>query len=219
MNRLCPVCEKAYHLSIRLPACKECGLLMDPTPSNGIYGDEYLLHYKLYGQNNFSALLLGARQHFIQDTIQIGDVKSLLDYGCGANIFAPFMDYTTHILAFGYDPFLNKDHSFLKHLKLHRKFDIVTFWDSFEHIRRLEIVPLLRGKYIFMTLPIIDDIKHDLMGWKHYVPGEHVWYFSTSALMKLFEKWNYKLIAQSDFEEKLRSSGLKSFCFEHVEDN
>jgi len=188
---------------------------MDPTPSNGIYGDEYLLHYKLYGQNNFSTLLLGARKHFIQSTIQIEDVRSLLDYGCGANLFAPFMSNTTHLTTFGYDPFLNREHEFLKYLKLHRKFDIVTFWDSFEHMRRLEIVPLLKGKYVFMTLPVIDNIKHDLVKWKHFVPGEHVWYFSTQALIKLFKKWNYKLIAQSDFEEKLRSRGLKSFCFKH----
>jgi len=221
MNRLCPICEDPFSLEFRFPLCKKCDLIMDPTPANGIYGDEYLLHYRLYEGNEFSAILMKKRLQFIEDTLDSLSGRSLLDYGCGADTFRRVMNtYYPSMGIFSYDPFFKKEHNFLKHLIGYNFFDIITFWDSFEHIRRLEIVPLLKGNYTFITIPITDSLNDvNLENWKHYVPGEHVWYFSTSALTKLFEKWNYKLIAQSDFEEKLRSNGLKSFCFEHVEDN
>lgn len=218
MNRLCPVCEKPLVDIWAFPKCESCNLKMDPTFSDGIYEDEYLLHYELYEQTDFSKILMKERLQFIENTMELLSGKSLLDYGCGADTFKKVMnDIYPSMHVFSYDPFFKKDHNFLEHLITFDFFDIVTFWDSFEHIRRLEIVPLLKGKYIFMTIPIIDNIK-SIYKWKHYVPGEHVWYFSTSVLVKLFEKWNYKLITQSDFEEKLRSKGLKSFCFKHMED-
>lgn len=217
MNRLCPICDNSLVHSIEIPMCPKCNLMMDPTPSDGTYGDEYLLHYKLYEQTDFSKVLMNERWLFMLSNLE-GLPFSLLDYGCGANTFINSIKANCFDAdIYSYDPFLHKDQSFLNYLKTYKTFDVVTFWDSFEHIRRLEIVPLLRGKHIFLTLPIIDNVK-SIYRWKHYVPGEHVWYFSTSALIGLFEKWNYKLIAQSDFEEKLRSKGIRSFCFKHMED-
>ena len=214
MNRICPICEDPLIEQMSFFGCPTCNLGFDPTSADGIYGDEYLVHYLLYETTKFSNELMQARFNFVQEYASIGRETTLLDYGCGAGTFGSFVELNSFVRTYSHDPFLHVDHSFIKYLKGGHKFNVVTFWDSFEHIRRLEIVPLLRGQHVFLTLPIIEN-RNQLERWKHYVPGEHVWYFSTDALIALFEKWNYKLIAQSDFEERLRSPGIKSFCFKH----
>jgi len=216
MNLLCPICNEPFLEKVQgICYCVSCGLGMDVTSADGIYGDEYLIHYLLYETTEFTKTLMRQRMNFVQEYAPIVRTDSLLDYGCGAGTFGDYVNVNSLLNVYSYDPFLKKDHSFIQYLKEHKKFNVITFWDSFEHIRRLGIIPLLRGDYIFLTIPIIDQMEKGLKYWKHYVPGEHVWYFSTNALVALFGKWNYKLIGQSDFEERLRSSGIKSFCFKH----
>jgi len=135
----------------------------------------------------------------------------LLDFGCGARAFQKHWEATSggeDIRIYSYDPYFYPNHNFLKEEKI----NAITFWDSFEHISRLSIIPEFKADYLILTLPIIDRVS-DIFTWKHYVPYEHTWLFSTKALQNLLHKWGYHLIEHSNLEADLRSPDVHSFCF------
>ena len=205
MNRICPICDKPFVKVDGLYMCEDDELYADLKVSSFSYSDDYFLHYKLYVKTQRSNDICQARWTFIASHVALVD-KNLLDYGCGVGTFGKWWkeDYPK---IYGYDPYFRPDHSFLD-----VDIDIITLWDSLEHMSRLEILPLIGAKYIFISMPIIDDVKC-IATWKHFVPNEHLWYFTTKALIRLFRKWGYELTETSDFESLLRSPGIKSFFF------
>ena len=208
MNRICPICSDPFIKVNGLYACEKDELYADLRASSFSYSDDYLLTYKLYEKTQRSKDICCARWKFVKDHVDIVG-KNLLDYGCGAGTFGTWLS-DKYLNIYMYDPYFRKDHSFLDVY-----IDIVTLWDSFEHMGRLEILPLINAKYVFMTLPIIDGIKN-ITTWKHFVPYEHLWYFTSNALIKLFEKWKYELVETSIFEAEFRSPGIKSFFFTNL---
>ena len=108
---------------------------------------------------------------------------------------------------FSYDPYFKKDFDFLN-----VELDMVTFWDSFEHMTRLEIVPLLNSRQLIFSLPILSE-GADPFSWKHFRPGEHIWYFSDNAIVKLLKRWNYDLKFRGSFEIEMGREDIRSYCF------
>jgi len=205
MNRICPICDKPFIKINGLYACQEDGLWADPKISSFSYSDDYLLHYQLYAKTTLSKKICQARWSFVASRVTLVD-KKLLDYGCGAGTFGTWWR-EEYPAIYMYDPYFCKDHSFLD-----VNIDILTLWDSFEHMSRLDMLPLIGAKYVFMSLPIVDDVTN-IATWKHFVPYEHLWYFTSKALTRLFKKWGYELVETSDFESLFRSPGIKSFFF------
>ncbi len=205
MNRICPICNKPFVRVDGLYLCKDDELYADPKMTSASYQDDYLLHYKLYARTQKSNDICQARWDFLAHNIPFAG-KTLLDYGCGADAFNTWWRQKYPKL-YSYDPYFKLDHSFLN-----VDIDILTFWDSLEHMSRLGIVPLINAKHIFISLPVVDDVK-DITTWKHFVPHEHLWYFTTKALTRLFEGWEYELVETSIFETMFRSQGIKSFYF------
>ena len=130
-----------------------------------------------------------------------------MDFGCGVQTFGQCVPETV-LKMYSYDPHFYPNQDFVKE----GTFDAITFWDSLEHMKRLGIVPLLNGRYVFISTPIIDGVR-DLLKWKHFRPDEHVWYFSEQALVKLFKKWGYALQSVDSFEVQCGRSDVLSYCF------
>jgi len=208
MNRICPICNKPFVRVNGLYACEDDELYADPKISSFSYTDDYLLHYKLYARTQKSDDICRARWEFLCRNVSFID-KNLLDYGCGAGAFAAWWKQDFPKI-YKYDPYFHPDDSFLD-VDIH----IMTLWDSLEHVSRLDLLSLIGAKHIFISLPVIDDIK-DITTWKHFVPHEHLWYFSTKSLTRLFEKWEYELVETSIFETMYRSPGIKSFYFKKL---
>lgn len=203
MNFLCPVCDELMSQeSDSLFFCKHDALYLCNDCRSFDYGADYLLHYKLYGKTKFGKALNSKRWDFVLNSGLFGP---LLDFGCGSDSFIDAKPNGADV--FSYDPYFKKDFSFLD-----TKLDIVTFWDSFEHMTRLGIAPLLNSRQIIMSIPILDE-DTDLFSWKHYRPGEHIWYFSDNALVKLLKRWNYNLRSRSSFEIEMGREDVKSYCF------
>jgi len=203
--RLCPICNEPLERYGEIYRCRDCFLFADPRQLMG-YGDDYLLHYKLYREKTeLSGLIKRARWAFVHQYTPTRRLV-LLDYGCGARAFGDANE-SNLIRVFNYDPYFYRDHGFLK-----ADIDVLTMWDSLEHMSRLDIVPLIGAEWIFLSLPIVDDVE-DIFTWKHFVPGEHIWYFSEKALELLFRKWGYRMLIRQDIEAELRSKDVASFCF------
>jgi hypothetical protein len=208
MNRLCPICKRPFVKQDGLLYCAECRFYAKPDLSSPSYSDDYILHYKLYEKTPRSWEICKERWRFIEVNIDLEN-KVLLDFGCGAGTFVKHRknQKISYPKTYAYDPYFNVDHSFVED-----EIDIVTFWDSLEHMGRLSIIPLLNAEHIFLCLPIIDDVQ-DITVWKHFVPHEHLWYFSTQALHKLFSAWKYEMIVRASIEGHLRSPDIISFYF------
>jgi hypothetical protein len=218
MNRLCPICKNEFswfsnviYEKDLIFYCKECSFYAKPEMSSPSYSDDYLLHYKLYERTILSARICQARWSFIEENVDLNN-KTLVDFGCGSRVFTKYRmkrGFTKPDM-FNYDPYFCKDHTFLD-----REIDIMTLWDSLEHVSRLEMIPLIGADDIFLCLPVTDGLNgvDSIFSWKHYVPNEHLWYFSTTALKKLFKRWGYSFVKFQSVEGHLRSSDILSFYF------
>lgn len=203
MNLICPICNISMtHIVDDVFFCKKDCLYLCHDHQPADYNADYLLHYKLYGRTQFGKQLNQKRWSFILDNGLFGP---LLDFGCGSDSFADAKP--KDVAVFSYDPYYKKDFSFLN-----VELDTTTFWDSFEHLTRLEIVPLLNSRQIILSIPILrKDV--DIFCWKHFRPGEHIWYFSEDALINLFKKWGYILKCCDTFETVMGRDDIKSYCF------
>lgn len=203
MNFLCPICDKVMiQVKRDIFFCEQDILYLCNEYRPAVYGNDYLLHYKLYERTAFGKGLNLERWNFVLKSKIFG---TLLDYGCGSNSFVSAKP--KEIQAFSYDPYFKKDFSFLN-----EKLDTVTFWDSFEHIARLGIIPLLNSRQLILSLPVLDK-NTDLFSWKHFRPGEHVWHFSDYAITNLLERWGYVLKIRSNFETIMGRKDIMSYCF------
>ena len=83
-----------------------------------------------------------------------------------------------------------------------RAFDLITFWDGFEHtqaprkvIERLSSW-LEPGGILLLNLPNINSLEARLMGagWPLLL-REHIWYFSPKTIQRLLEESGYELVS------------------------
>lgn len=203
MNSLCPICDAAMeNLWDNVFFCKKDNLYSCTEHKPEDYNADYLLHYKLYSRTELGERLNSQRWDFV---LKQGLSGPLLDFGCGSDSFAEAKP--RRVDTFSYDPYFKCNFEFFS-----ANLDTVTFWDSFEHITRLGIVPLLNSRQLILSIPILRE-GVDLFSWKHFRPGEHIWYFSESALLSLFERWNYGLKDVSTFETSLGRVDINSYCF------
>lgn len=218
MNNLCPICGEIYDFSQfggmrdELYYCSTDKLYMCPRASMpDVYRGNYYLHYLLYSRTPFSETLNKARWQFVVNEAQ-SHPKILLDFGCGAGAFEKYP--LNGVKVYSYDPYFNPSLSFT----LASKIDVITFWDSLEHMRRIDLIPLLGAEHLVMSLPILEDVEK-VISWRHFRPDEHVWCFTEIALIRLMSKFGYELKAKSDFEIKLGRHDIWSYVFKRKENS
>lgn len=132
------------------------------------------------------------RWNFISEV----NAKTILDYGSGPGFFKIFSPNGTKIYTYdiGCDEHGNKyPQTGLPNNPV--KFDIVCFWDVLEHIKDIrEIEPFLaQTENIAISVPIVKE-GIDLEKWKHFKPGEHVFYFTKETLSLFFLNYGFKMI-------------------------
>ena len=133
----------------------------------------------------------------------------LLDFGCGVGNFLERINNGGGIKAKGFDVNPYSKHSDIE--VLFGGYDIVTFWDSLEHLNNPRQVILGLGpEYLFICTPSVDDWDgelRDLTSWRHYMPSEHCHYFGEKSLTKLLLSCDYKVLEVNYNESKERNSG------------
>lgn len=212
---ICPICNDVmtithiYYETLFL--CEKCDLWYCPNTKNDVYNAEYLLYYQLYKNTEFSRKLQNQRWQFVVDNVE--DIRSMLDYGCGADAF---MDHvrsrvSSDVDLHSFDPFFLRDLRFSEN-----GYDVTTFFDSLEHMYRLSLIPALRGDNLVISIPILPH-NQDVLKWKHFRPDEHVWMFSQSALRSLMFKFGYEFVKMDDFEIQLGRQDIYTFLFKKKE--
>lgn len=121
----------------------------------------------------------------------------LLDYGCASGAFHQSSPngYQTD----GYD--INPATGFYKPNLMFPIFDIVTLWDSIEHVTDPRgLLQWLLPRWLFISTPNLESVRGDIREWRHYRPEEHLYYFDRHSLKVILGDCGYDL-KELNFEE------------------
>lgn len=143
--------------------------------------------------------------------LRLGYLKSfcpkgrLLDVGYGNGSFVKAA------LKAGFDAYGNDVHHAdygVREVPLdgHEQWDVVTFFDSLEHIPDFKAVRSLarRTKWLLISFPNRPRWFPYKRDWKHYRPGEHLHYFTLCSLATLF--YTHTLYTAGDLEDVIRGA-------------
>lgn len=202
------------HLKADLFICEKCGLVSsDVPPDPSIYDKSYDIKYQRYARTEENSLLQTVRMNTVLDNVMDeGGCRDdfytkILDFGCGVGRFVDSI-HKLGIEIKGFD--INPYGKFCDVMALLNGFNVVTFWDSLEHVQDPKrLIEGLKAKYVFVSTPSIDDFDGDLTEFHHYYPGEHVHYFNELSLTHLFSTCGYYYIpvVVGYDESKIRKSG------------
>lgn len=90
---------------------------------------------------------------------------------------------------------------------LEKKFDVITFFDSLEHMNDIEFVKDLKANYVCISLPwchYFDDLWFET--WKHRKPDEHLWHFNKESLQNFMVRMGYETINICNLEDVTREN-------------
>ncbi len=88
---------------------------------------------------------------------------------------------------------------------LENHYDVITFFDSLEHMKDIEFVKDLNCNYICISVPdchYFDDEWFD--NWKHKKPDEHLWHFNKDSLKSFMSRMGYSLVNMCNLEDITR---------------
>jgi len=91
-------------------------------------------------------------------------------------------------------------------------FSNMTFWDALEHIPDASRVLAACKGFAFVTLPIFRDEAH-VRESRHFKPGEHLWYFTRSGLIRWFKGLGFQLKECNAMETVLGREDIETFVF------
>lgn len=87
------------------------------------------------------------------------------------------------------------------------EYDVITFFDSLEHMKNIEIIKKLKCNYICISVPwchYFDDNWFNT--WKHRKPDEHLWHFDDVSLKKFMNRMGYETINICNLEDVTRKN-------------
>ncbi len=184
--------------------CNNCKLgFTQPTPSN--LASYYLKNYYSSVKTKIYNILQFRRPNIIRRFVSFGKI---LDVGCGDGGIAQFLpgyEYrgvetsfsninNEQITLGGIENFTDKPNSY----------DVVTFWESFEHLKNPQDVLIICQKLlkksgtIIIECPNFNSRERFLFGshWFHLDPPRHISHFTPVGLAQFFTKYKFEVIEQ-----------------------
>lgn len=158
--------------------------------------EDFLARHDVLGENAKRNL-----QHICQH-YDFRQDQSLLDFGCGDNIFVDYLRDCHFSNCHGFDFFRprKKTAYITQEMAFNQTWDIITLWDVLEHltdpIATLSQLSscLSKDGWLFMTTVYIES-KIPF----RYKPPEHTLYFSKASLTKLAEKTKLTIAEFRDY--------------------
>ena len=175
-----------------------------------VYDEAYAKKYEGYAETLIGKAILDARLDIIEP------YNSLLDIGIGCGTI---IDNKEGAKGFDVNP------ATIEKLKLENRwcdpysedlsqFDVISFFDSFEHIKRPEILlNRVTTQTLVIAIPIFSNYKY-VIASKHYRPDEHFHYFTSKAFLGYMERLGFICLDISDIEIELGREAIYTFIFE-----
>jgi SAM-dependent methyltransferase len=196
---------------------------VDPTDTIE-YDEDYFRRVKAKDNSPICERLHTFRYELLRLTLT-KERPLVLDYGCGSLYFLNLLAARTAWHLYGYDVnhktmvdlIQSKRYNYFKptyHLALKQNFpfDAVCFFDTLEHLPFPDRVLALCKKWVFLTVPVVKSLK-EIKGSKHYLPREHIWYFTSQGVVNFFNSLGFKMVKMSDEEQKIGRTDVMSYVF------
>ena len=141
----------------------------------------------------------------------VGEFKTICDFGYGNGDFLSYCLTQGHNCS-GYDIADYPPPIGTRHINNvdNFEFDVITFFDSIEHLPESDLVSFLlakRVKYVCVSVPHF----HEELGpdwfktWKHRRPNEHFHHFDIPGLTGLLEESNFTILYTGNDEDVIRT--------------
>lgn len=209
----CPCCQ--YPTDVRRPAwvrwplsgllhCQNCGHLWQETVEPMKYGAEYVAGYA----GRPTVELSWVRLAFLWLYKKSGRI---LDIGYGDGEFIRQAS-RAGFFTMGYDAHGDDiGVPVVKELQL-GVFDIVTMFDSFEHMADLNEPFKAAPSMFVVTVPWLPEGVTDesIKSWRHYKPNEHLHYFTEKSLRAVFSRHGYGMETRLNIEDIIRKNPQSS---------
>lgn len=136
--------------------------------------------------------------------------SSVCDFGYGNGAFLQYCNHN-NIVTYGYDisDYPVPDETIRINDPLNIEVDVMTFYDSLEHIDNHDLTSFLSAlkiKYIVISVPWC----HEHLGseyfrtWKHRRENEHFHHFDVHGILNLLHRSGYKQMYVGNDEDKVR---------------
>jgi 2-polyprenyl-3-methyl-5-hydroxy-6-metoxy-1,4-benzoquinol methylase len=180
------------------------GIVKQINVKNITYDRNYVLNsYVKYGElSNYISYL---RYGYLIGQIKIIP-QSILDFGYGSGAFLEICKRSIPN-CYGYD--VGEYNIPEKCIRINdifsMHFDVISFFDSLEHVDDIYFLNKLKCKYIIISVPECHYFSDEwFKTWKHRRENEHIWHFSRKALSKFMQTQNYLTIDVSNIEDIIR---------------
>lgn len=178
-----------------------------------LYSGDYFAHYQKLDNTKMGALLTRARLELVgkycrpMDTVDIGIGGGRYVQESGGWGYDVCADAVTWLRDNGY--YRNPYSDVMGDVKA------ITCWDSLEHIPDPRALLAEVKEWLFVSLPVFEDAD-DVLSSKHYKPGEHLWYFSSTGFINWCAEQGFECVEMNRVESDLGREGIMSFAFKRV---
>lgn len=174
------------------------------------YGAAYLAKYREYAQAPVDRWLNGVRYHLARP---FG--TRLLDVGVGSGSFLDYWDGPK--LGTDVNPLMAewlKTRGWWTDMRPFPDVDVVTCWDSFEHMPNpdefLDAIP--PGVALCLSLPVFGSLD-EITASKHFRPDEHYTYWTPWGLAAYLARFGFGLCSYGTPEVECGREAIGSFAF------
>lgn len=142
--------------------------------------------------------------------------SSVLDIGAGTGAFVRAAA-AAGFVAYGFDVLPEAVSSLRqqgRYAEDGSQFSAVTLWDTLEHLENPAtcLDPIRQGAWLFLSLPIFKDLGC-IRSSKHYRPGEHLYYWTDSGLVRWLARRGFLLLECSTHEIDAGRDSIGAFAF------
>jgi len=174
-----------------------------------VYDEEYIKKYEGYAETPLGESILQSRLNVIEP------YNNLLDIGIGSGHVID-----NKLLAKGYDvnpvaiEQLKYEHRWCDpYIDDLSEFDVISFFDSFEHIEKPEILlDRVTTQALVIAIPIFSNYS-DILRSKHFRPDEHFHYFTGIGFLRYMGEIGFDCINIMDDEIELGRESIYTFIF------
>jgi len=174
-----------------------------------VYNKNYIKKYEKYAKTDMGKNILHSRL----EIVKLYD--KLLDIGVGS---CDIINNKKYSKGFDVNPIMiQKLRNGNKWCNIYQdtldEFDVITFFDSFEHIETPRIIlNKITNQTIVISIPIFNNYN-DIITSRHFRPDEHYHYFTFLGFLNYMNDLNFKCQYISDIENQLGRNSIFTFVF------
>lgn len=163
-----------------------------------IYNTAYCENYKKLAETDLGKRIYAERWRMIEKYVQ--GALHVFDYGCASGAF--HRSSPNGFVTSGFD--INPACGYTRMPT--GKVDVLTLWDSLEHVYDPLglVIKLEYPEWIFLSTPNLESVRGDIRAWRHYRPGEHIYYFDIHSLKEILDYCGYEILEHNHYEGALR---------------